>query len=82
MKRKIFIMILLFSCFFLQHGRVFGSSIPEVQSQAAILINPDSGKILYEKNAYERMYPASTTKIMTAILVLESGLPLRRACNS
>lgn len=81
MKRKIFTMILLFSCFFLQHTEVWGSSPPEVQSPAAILINPDSGKVLYEKNAYEKMYPASTTKIMTAILVLESGLPLRRACN-
>ena len=30
------------------------------------------GKILSEKNAYERMYPASTTKIMTAILTLEN----------
>ncbi len=30
------------------------------------------GKILYEKNAYDKMYPASTTKIMTAILALEN----------
>ena len=82
MKRKIFIAILFLSCFLLQNTEVLGSNLPEVQSQAAILINPDSSKILYEKNANERMYPASTTKIMTAILVLESGLPLRRACNS
>jgi len=44
----------------------------EVDSEAAILINSYNGEILYEKNAYKRMYPASTTKIMTAILVLES----------
>ena len=30
-----------------------------------------TGKIIYEKNAYEKMFPASTTKIMTAILALE-----------
>ncbi len=32
----------------------------------------ESGKILYEKNINEKVYPASTTKIMTAILVLEN----------
>lgn len=37
----------------------------------AILMDANTGKILYEKNAYEKMYPASTTKIMTAILALE-----------
>lgn len=31
-----------------------------------------SDKILYAKNAYEKMYPASTTKLMTAILTLEN----------
>lgn len=41
-------------------------------SPACILIDADSGKILYEKNARKRMYPASTTKIMTAILAIEN----------
>ena len=36
-----------------------------------ILANSDSGKILYERNAEERIYPASITKLMTAILVVE-----------
>ena len=31
-----------------------------------------TGKIIYAKNAYEKMYPASTTKLMTAILTLEN----------
>ena len=75
MKRKVFIIVIFL--FFLQFSESFAADIPQAQSPAAILIHPDSGKILYEKNAYERMYPASTTKIMTAILVLESGLPLR-----
>lgn len=42
-----------------------------IYSPCCILIDSDSGKIIYEKNAYTKMYPASTTKIMTAILVLE-----------
>lgn len=44
----------------------------EISSQNAILIEVESGKILYEKNAYEQAYPASTTKILTAILALEN----------
>lgn len=42
-----------------------------IYSPSAILIESSTGKIVYEKSAYEKMYPASTTKIMTAILVLE-----------
>lgn len=46
--------------------------IPNVYSPACILMEEESGKILYSKNAHTRMYPASTTKIMTAILTLEN----------
>ena len=44
---------------------------PENTARAAILIHMDSGRVLYKKNAEERMLPASTTKIMTALVVLE-----------
>ena len=45
---------------------------PEIHSPAAVLIEYESGDILYDKNMDEPMYPASTTKIMTALLVLEN----------
>ena len=45
---------------------------PTLNAEAALLISPDSGMVLYEKNADERRYPASTTKIMTALLTLEN----------
>ena len=38
-----------------------------------VLIDGTNGRVIYEKNAYEHVAPASTTKIMTAILVLEKG---------
>lgn len=44
-----------------------------IESPSAILIHADTGIILYEKDARVRRFPASTTKVMTAILVLESG---------
>lgn len=42
-----------------------------VSSEAAVLINLDKDTILYEKNPTKKMYPASLTKIMTAIVVLD-----------
>lgn len=45
---------------------------PQLKSEAAILIDSNSGRVLYEKEADKRLYPASTTKIMSAILALEN----------
>lgn len=45
-------------------------SPPSVSAESAALID-ESGQILYEKNANAKGYPASTTKIMTALVVLE-----------
>lgn len=46
---------------------------PKVYAAAGILIESKSGTILYAKNAEQRRAPASTTKIMTAIVALERG---------
>lgn len=45
----------------------------DVDAGAAILIDPNTNMVIYEKNADKKMYPASTTKIMTALLTLEKG---------
>ena len=66
-----FIILLLFNCFFMNFSLAKNSN-PNVYSPSCILIDQDSGKILYSKNANSKMYPASTTKIMTAILTLEN----------
>ncbi len=42
-------------------------------ADAAVLIDANSGQVLFEKNAYKRRPPASTTKIMTTILAMEYG---------
>lgn len=44
----------------------------KINSEAGILVELSTGRILYEKNSTRQMYPASTTKILTAILVLEN----------
>ncbi len=45
----------------------------DVKPHAVMLLDAATGQVLYEKNADERIYPASTTKIMTCILALEKG---------
>ncbi len=54
----------------------FGGPAPTIRSPAAIVESMDTGKVLYERNARTRRPMASTTKIMTAILILESGVDL------
>lgn len=42
-----------------------------LHSDAILLMEENTGDVLFEKNGYQKMYPASTTKILTAIVVLE-----------
>lgn len=44
-----------------------------IEGEAGLLIDVESGEVLYEKNASRRMYPASTTKILTALVAIETG---------
>lgn len=63
-----FIIIFLLLTIFPRNSIAIG-----VSAQAAILIEQESGRILYEKDAHKKMRIASITKIMTAILAIESG---------
>jgi len=49
------------------------SSEPSLASEAAVMIDAETGDILYEKNANAPMYPASLTKIATAIFAIETA---------
>ncbi len=50
-----------------------GNSEPMLGAgETGILVDSASGRVLFEKNSGERMYPASTTKIMTALLAIEA----------
>lgn len=44
----------------------------EVLAKAALLVDPETGEVLYARNIHEKLYPASLTKVMTALLVLEA----------
>ena len=47
------------------------AATPGLVAHSAVLMDADTGRVLFEKNARERMYPASITKIMTALVALE-----------
>ena len=49
-----------------------GAAEPDVSAPSAILMEEATGEVLYEKNAHERLAPASVTKIMTLLLVMEA----------
>ena len=81
MKKKVF--SLLFSLVILA-GALFGPLSPgltaaafqptdfEVSAEGAMLVSLDTGGVLYAKNIDARLYPASLTKIMTAVIVIEN----------
>ena len=73
MKRHIAVLLLIVAVFtaFPVSARADGN-VPGTSAEAVVLIEAKSGKVLYEKNADEHMLIASTTKIMTALIVLEN----------
>lgn len=62
-----FIVSLVFS---MQPGKTFAKSL-KTSAESAMILDVDTGKILYDKNADEPLPPASMTKMMTEYLVLE-----------
>ena len=76
MKVKKILLILIF-IFFIIGGINFSfadeqNNVPFINAASAILIDNRTNKVLYSKNEDTKMFPASTTKIMTAIITLEN----------
>ncbi|MGI6049841.1 MAG: D-alanyl-D-alanine carboxypeptidase family protein [Acetivibrionales bacterium] len=64
------ILVFLFLCLPVS---AFAAAPPELSAEAYILIDMETGQVLAEKNADARRSPASTTKIMTALVALENA---------
>jgi D-alanyl-D-alanine endopeptidase (penicillin-binding protein 7) len=54
----------------------FGREVPDVRAEAAIIYNPETGEILWENHSKDQRSMASITKVMTALVFLESNTPL------
>ena len=50
---------------------------PDITAAAAVLMDAETGRLIYEKNSSRPVYPASTVKIMTAVVVLENIADLK-----
>ena len=76
MKRKYRIVAGILTAGFLCQN-VYGQNLkePEIQSQAAVVMDMDSGEFLYEKNADQKFYPASIVKLLTALITAENTDP-------
>lgn len=75
MNRRIIAIICCVVLFFQTGSVVYAGEAPkenELYAKSAVLMDADSGRILYEKNGYEALANASTTKILTCILALEN----------
>lgn len=74
MKRLLpFLLVFILSAAFLKIDTQAAG--PAVVSESAVLMDFDTGQILFEKNPHERLRPASITKIMTVLLALENAKP-------
>ena len=68
---------LFIACILVVLSAATALAAPDVSADAAIVIDRNSGAVLYEKNPDKREYPASMTKMMTCILALENSKPDR-----
>ena len=66
--RKLFVITICFIFLF-----PFSVNANEISAQSAVLLDANSGRVLYEKNSKQQLPMASTTKIMTGLLACESG---------
>lgn len=71
--KKMMIMLLLMGLVLVNGNYAYAEEVekPEIIGQYGVVINAENGEILFEKNANEKSYPASITKIMTAMLLDE-----------
>lgn len=70
-KFLLLVLIILFSASLLPL-QALALETPEVLSESVLLLDADSGEVLFEQNADQTRHPASTTKIMTALLTIEA----------
>lgn len=73
--KKIYFILLISVLLMLYPSTVTAQSVNIPGDIAYILIDSKSGRVIAEQNADQKLRPASTTKIMTAILALENGKP-------
>lgn len=96
LKFQLVIFSVILTLFSFLNSNIYGAESLNLLCTSDIVMDYDSGKILYSKEINQKVYPASTTKILTAILVIEKmdlntavvvsknavdSTPYRKFCN-
>ena len=71
MKRKAWVLVICCLLLGVLPQRVRGAAL-EVAGKSAVLMDAETGTVIYESNAHEPLAPASVTKVMTMLLVMEA----------
>lgn len=73
---KIFIVFFIYTIILITHNSIFAKTTNEnsisLYSNNLLLMDGENKNVLFEKNGYKKIYPASTTKILTALLAIEN----------
>ncbi|MBE6082058.1 MAG: D-alanyl-D-alanine carboxypeptidase [Tissierellaceae bacterium] len=70
--KKVAVLLLIIPLFFSAFNISYGDENFDIKAKSSILIDYHTGEIIYEKNAHEKLPPASVTKIMTLLLTMEA----------
>ena len=70
---KTFALVFLLTSVLTNLTTINSFALPNLYSEGIYLMDGTTGKVLYEKNANVQYMPASTTKVMTAIIALENS---------
>ncbi|MCO7126753.1 D-alanyl-D-alanine carboxypeptidase [Sporolactobacillus shoreicorticis] len=71
--KRVFFYLLCFALIFAFFPHITRAAEPKVSAQSAVLMDQSSGRVLFKHNSNEKLPIASITKVMTAILAIESG---------
>ncbi len=74
-KRILSFLMICFLTFNLYISANAQDNTPQIISQTAVVMDANSGQVLYQKDMHQKMYPASITKIMTVLLAVENTDP-------
>ena len=71
MKRRVWMLVVCCLLMGLFPNKVYGAAL-EVAGKSAVLMDVETGTVMYENNAHEPLAPASVTKVMTMLLIMEA----------
>ena len=71
--KKLFFTFAILVLFLTSLVSSYAVEVPDISAKSAVVICADTGEVVFEKDAYQKMPMASTTKIMTSVLALEFG---------